>query len=123
MTCRHHSLNYLEFAALDLAKTQVFFEQVFGWQFSAYGAQYSAFVQAGEQSLSGSIEGGFYKVEQMPAQGAVLVVFYSNDLNATQTKIETAGGSITKPVFDFPGGQRFHFVDPNGNEFAVWSQS
>lgn len=53
--------------------------------------------------------------------GSALIVFYSKDLKQTQTKIVDAGGQVVKPIFSFPGGRRFHFCDPNGNEYAVWS--
>ena len=54
--------------------------------------------------------------------GGALIVLYSNNLEATQAKIEQAGGNIVKPIFPFPGGRRFHFTEPSGNELAVWSE-
>jgi len=114
---QHEVINYLELPAKDLPATRRFFESVFGWRFEDYGPTYLAFFEPG-------LDGGFYQSEQVvtAAQGSVLIIFYSQDLAATQQKVEAAGGQITRPVFAFPGGRRFHFSDPNGNEFAVWSE-
>ena len=113
----HEQINYLELPAIDLSEVKRFFSSVFGWSFTDYGPDYTAFTDAG-------VEGGFYRSERCARtdNGSVLIVFYSDDLNATQGRIERAGGSIIKPVFSFPGGYRFHFTDPGGNEFAVWSE-
>lgn len=112
------TINYLEFPAKDLEATKVFFQTVFDWRFTDYGPDYVAF------NKTAGMEGGFYLSEQNAsvASGSVLVVFYSNDLAEIQAKLEQAGGEISQAVFDFPGGRRFHFLDPNGNEFAVWSE-
>lgn len=112
----HEKINYLEFPARDIAQTKKFFAAVFGWTFVDYGPDYAAFSNAG-------IDGGFFKSELTASSvnGGALVVFYSRELEATQVKIVKAGGHVVKPVFSFPGGRRFHFHDPNGNEFAVWS--
>ncbi|MGB0865398.1 MAG: VOC family protein [Granulosicoccaceae bacterium] len=112
----HEKVNYLEFAARDFAATKTFFSQVFGWEFEDYGPEYTAFSKAG-------IDGGFYAadLEAKPDSGSVLVVFYSANLEATLQKITDAGGEIAKEIFSFPGGRRFHFREPSGNEFAVWS--
>lgn len=112
----HEKINYLELPARDIDKTKSFFSEVFGWSFADYGPDYIAFSNEG-------IDGGFYRSELScsTANGSALVVFYSDELARTQSKIEAAGGSIIKPVFAFPGGRRFHFCDPSGNEYAVWS--
>ncbi|MBC6485973.1 glyoxalase family protein [Aeromonas hydrophila] len=99
MTKAHEKLNYVEFAARDLAATKAFFQAAFGWQFADYGPDYCAFEGEG-------LDGGFYRA----------------DIEATQSKVAGAGGTIVRPLFDFPGGRRFHFVEPSGNEFAVWSE-
>ena len=116
---RHAKIDYLEFASRDLASTKHFFESVFDWQFTDYGPEYTAFTAAGIPS-----GGGFYYAEMAskPDSGGALVVFYSDDLAETQGKIESAGGKIVKPIFSFPGGSRFHFEEPSGNEFAVWTE-
>jgi len=113
---KHEKLNYLEFAAKDLSATKKFFEFAFAWEFEDYGAEYTAFNQQG-------LEGGFYKADMCSKSdaGGALAIFYSDDLEATLEKIEKAGGTIVKPTFDFPGGRRFHFEEPSGNEFAVWA--
>ncbi len=113
----HEKLNYVEFAARDLSATKAFFQAVFGWQFVDYGPDYCAFADEG-------LDGGFYRAEQcsQTAQGGALLVFYSADIEATQAKVSQHGGTISRPLFDFPGGRRFHFVEPSGNEFAVWSE-
>ena len=112
----HEKINYVEYPAADLNATKAFFTQAFGWSFVDYGPDYCAFSGQG-------LDGGFYKAPMASkvAQGAALVVFYSDDLEATQAKVEASGGEINKAIFSFPGGRRFHFVEPSGNEFAVWS--
>jgi predicted enzyme related to lactoylglutathione lyase len=113
----HGKINYVEFPAKDLPATKLFFAAVFGWSFTDHDPDYIAF------SNDGSIDGGFFRSDQTVStdNGSALIVFYSKDLEQTQTKIQAAGGSIIKPIFPFPGGRRFHFGDPNGNEYAVWS--
>lgn len=112
----HEKIDYVEFPAQDLAATKTFFSQVFGWDFVDYGPEYAAFSNQG-------LDGGFYKSELQSSteDGAALIVFYSHDLAGTLAKIEQAGGVIARPIFTFPGGRRFHFTEPSGNEFAVWS--
>ena len=114
----HEKINYVELPAAELRAVKAFFTEVFGWAFVDYGADYTAFT-------GGGLDGGFYRANTASVQagGAALVVFYSNDLAQTQAKIETAGGRVVKPVFAFPGGRRFHFTDPAGNEWAVWSDA
>jgi predicted enzyme related to lactoylglutathione lyase len=113
---KHEKMDYVELPATNLPKTKEFFGQVFGWSFKDFGHEYSAFSDQG-------LNGGFYKADlaSLTSNGAALVVFYSNNLEATQKKIEDANGVITKSIFSFPGGHRFHFTEPSGNEFAVWS--
>lgn len=112
----HEKINYIELPARNLQATKEFFAAVFGWSFVDYGPEYAAFSNAG-------IDGGFYKADLAVStnNGSALIVFFSEALEKTQMKIENAGGSIIKPIFSFPGGRRFHFNDPNGNEYAVWS--
>lgn len=113
----HESINYLELPAKDLKATETFFSSVFGWEFVAYGAEYLAFTDK-------TIEGGFYKSDlaSKASDGAALVVFYADNLDETQEKIVANGGTISQEIFSFPGGSRFHFLDVNGNEFAVWTK-
>ncbi len=109
-------INYVELPARNFARTKAFYGSVFGWEFEDFGSEYIAFSKAG-------LEGGFYlsDLSSSTAHGAALIVFYSQNLDKTYTKIVDAEGVIIKPTFEFPGGRRFHFADPNGNEFAVWS--
>jgi len=111
-----HKINYLEIPSKDILISKNFFSQVFGWSFKDYGPEYTAFVDAG-------IDGGFYQSSETVSidQGSVLVVLYSADLEQIQGEVQDAGGMICKDIFMFPGGRRFHFKDPVGNEFAVWS--
>jgi uncharacterized protein len=112
----HEKINYVEFPSANLSATKAFFTQVFGWTFQDFGPEYSAFSDQG-------LDGGFFKSGSSSStqNGAALIVFYSEDICSTQEKVERAGGTILKPVFEFPGGCRFHFAEPSGNEFAVWS--
>ena len=112
----NENINYVEFPAKNLELAKSFFSSVFDWHFTDYGPEYTAFTNSG-------LNGGFFQsdLKSTTDVGAALVVLYSKDLEKCQIKIEKAGGSIVKPIFSFPGGKRFHFCDPNGNEFAVWS--
>jgi len=112
----HEKINYIELPAYNIEATKAFFVQVFNWEFEDFGPEYTAFSKQG-------LDGGFFKSEQQSRteNGAALVIFYSNDLESTLLKVEHAGGIINKPIFNFPGGRRFHFIEPSGNEFSVWS--
>ncbi len=112
----HHKINYVEFPAKDMYKTKMFFAKVFNWKFQDYGTEYCAILESG-------IDGGFFKSDLACSSenGSALIVMYSETLEETLSSVEDAGGKIIKAIFDFPGGRRFHFADPNGNEFAVWS--
>ncbi|MFZ5503802.1 MAG: VOC family protein [Pseudomonadota bacterium] len=113
----HEKINYAEFPSKDLSASKSFFERVFGWEFTDYGAEYTAFSDQG-------LDGGFFRSDSVAtsAAGGALIVFYSDNLEETQTKVVASGGKIVKAIFPFPGGRRFHFVEPGGNEFAVWSK-
>lgn len=115
-TAKHEKLNYVEFAAKDLTATSLFFKSAFAWEFTWYGDDYVSFSNQG-------LDGGFYRADLTTRedQGGALLIFYSADLEATLQKVKDAGGFINKAVFSFPGGRRFHFYEPSGNEFAVWS--
>ncbi len=108
-------INYLEYPARDMAATKAFFSTVFSWKFVDYGPDYTAFTDA-------ALEGGFYRSDKssLAEQGAALTVFLSQNIDDTQARVEAAGGVISTPIFSFPGGKRFHFLEPSGNEFAVW---
>jgi uncharacterized protein len=112
----HGKINYIEFPAKDLKATKSFFESAFGWSFQDYGPEYVAFSDEG-------LDGGFYQSEisSKVSSGSALLIFYSRDLESTLATVEAAGGVISAPIYAFPGGRRFHFVEPSGNELAVWS--
>ncbi|WP_411358664.1 VOC family protein [Pseudidiomarina salilacus] len=110
------SINYIELPATNIEATKKFFADAFGWSFVDYGPDYAAIQDAG-------LDGGFFRsdLKATTAQGSALVVLYSAELEQAQKQVEQAGGTVTKPIFDFPGGRRFHFTCPSGNEYAIWS--
>jgi hypothetical protein len=114
---RHHSINYLEIPSRNIASSKAFFSQVFGWTYVDYGPEYSCFMDVG-------ITGGFYQadVDFTLARGCPLIVLYSQNLEQTLASVVAADGAITAEIFSFPGGRRFHFTEPCGNEYAVWSE-
>ncbi len=112
---RHHAIDYIEFTVSDMAAAQAFYANAFGWKFTPYGPDYAG-IQDGDSEM-----GGFAVGEVRP--GGVLVVLYSNALEDSESAVRAAGGEITKTIFSFPGGRRFHFRDPSGNEVAVWGDA
>ena len=114
---RHHSIDYVELAAPDLATSQRFFSEAFGWEFNAYGSQY-----AGIRRTDGDGEAGGLDAAAVPGVGSPLVILYSEDLELTLAAVLKAGGVPQEP-YEFPGGRRFHFTDPAGNELAVWTSA
>ena len=112
---RDGALNYIELPASDIPATKAFYAKAFGWTFTDYGPDYVAFEFDGR-------EGGFNAERKVIATGGPLLVLFANDLDAMEAKVSGAGAEITEH-HDFPGGRRFHFRDPNGNELAVWTKS
>ena len=108
-------IDYIELPATDIAATKQFYSTVFGWKFEDYGPEYTSF-------MDGRMAGGFTTEAKATPRG-ILLVIYAGDLNSMQDRIRAAGGVIVKDTFSFPGGRRFHFADPNGNELAVWSDT
>ncbi len=115
---RHHTIDYIELGVTDLERTRAFYEQTFGWEFVDYGLDY-----AGIRAPGGDGEVGGLNPARPPATGGVLVLLYSDDLDATLAGVPEAGGSVLVEPYTFPGGRRFHFADPSGNELGVWSAS
>jgi predicted enzyme related to lactoylglutathione lyase len=107
------SIDYIEFPCADIGRVKAFYGEVFGWKFQDWGPTYTSF-------HDGRIGGGFTTDAQVSATGP-LVVFYAADLEGIQSKVLAAGGKVVRETFDFPGGRRFHFADPEGNILAVWS--
>jgi hypothetical protein len=110
----NNRIDYIEFPATDIAATKNFYTAVFGWKFTDYGPDYVSFED-------GRMSGGFAKAQSISGNGT-LVVLYASGLEKTEAIVIKNGGKITKAPFTFPGGRRFHFTDPNGNELAVWSE-
>jgi predicted enzyme related to lactoylglutathione lyase len=107
-------IDYIEFSATDIKKTKDFYSSVFGWKFTDYGPHYASFID-------GRLAGGF-REESKVTGGGPLIVLYTTDLEGVEANIREHGGEVVKAAFEFPGGRRFHFKDPNGNELAVWSE-
>ena len=106
-------LDYLELPGGDLPASKAFYGAAFGWKFIDYGPEYAAFDEG--------LDGGFDA--QADAVRMPLPVLFATDLEAMLARVEAAGGTIVEPIFAFPGGRRFHFRDPAGNELAVWSET
>ncbi|PSL31368.1 VOC family protein [Dyadobacter jiangsuensis] len=109
------SINYIEFYCKHIDVIKAFYGSAFGWTFTDYGDDYTAFED-------GALFGGFHRNPEETAGGNPLVVLYTKDLEGVKDKVIVAGGNITVDIFSFPGGRRFHFADPDGNVLAVWSE-
>ena len=114
----HHTINYIELSAVDISATKQFYATAFDWQFNEYGPDY---VGIQRKDAEGEC-GGICRADQV-VTGGPLVVLYSDDLNTSYQSVLAAGGKITKEIISFPGGRRFQFQDPSGNELAVWSDN
>jgi predicted enzyme related to lactoylglutathione lyase len=108
-------IDYIEMNVSDIERSKAFYGKAFGWTFKDYGADYCEFGD-------GRLRGGF-TTQARPSPGGPLIILYADDLVGMQSQVEIAGGRIFKPIFDFPGGQRFHFLDPDAYELAVWSKA
>jgi predicted enzyme related to lactoylglutathione lyase len=113
MTRHDKGIDYVELPTIDMHEAKRFYGEVFGWTFVDYGPDYASF-------SDGRLDGGFRK-ESTVQKGGPLIIMYSNDLELILESVKSAGGTIVQEIFDFPGGRRFHFADPSGNELAVWS--
>ena len=116
MTETHHAISYVELNVSDLPATRAFYESAFGWRFNDYGPTY-----AGIRAPEGAGEVGGLNAERAPVSGGPLVLLYSDDLDATVAAVEAAGGQVVSGPYDYPGGRRFHFTDPSGNELGVYA--
>ncbi len=106
-------IDYVEFSSTDIGETKRFYSEVFGWAFTDWGPDYTSF-------KDGRLNGGFAAASEV-ATGGPLVVLYATALEEVEAKVTESGGRIVREIFEFPGGRRFHFSDPSGNELAVWS--
>ncbi len=111
---KDNHIQYIELYAIDLEKKKQFYSTVFGWTFTDYGKDYTAFANSG-------VEGCFGKVKEVTQRGT-LIVIYNTKLESAKRDVIGGGGTISKDIFLFPGGRRFHFTDPGGNEMAIWSE-
>jgi predicted enzyme related to lactoylglutathione lyase len=103
--------NFIELPTRDLAASQDFFEQIFGMKMTGFGPTYAC-------TMTGDVDLGL-QADQVEASKAPLPVIEVKDLEATLAAVTASGASVTKPIFSFPGGRRFHFLDPSGNELAA----
>ncbi|MET1006138.1 MAG: VOC family protein [Propionibacteriaceae bacterium] len=115
MAPTHHAIDYVEINVTDLDSAKAFYADAFGWEFNAYGPDY-----AGIRSPDGEGEVGGLNPAGSPSKGGPLVLLWSKDLDATVEAVTAAGGAVTEGPYAFPGGRRFHFTDPSGNELGVW---
>jgi predicted enzyme related to lactoylglutathione lyase len=109
-----YSINYIELHVNAIPGTKKFYADAFGWSFQDWGPDYASFSHA-------NVDGGITSQESSTS-GSPLVILYASKLEEAQARVEKAGGRIVKPIFSFPGGRRFHFTDPAGNELAIWSE-
>ena len=118
MAQEDQKIDYVEFPAADFDAVQAFYEKAFGWEFTDYGPEYRAF-------SDGKLDGGFRQAEEKSstANGSALVILFAKDLEASRDAVLASGGAIVQDIFSFPGGRRFQFTDPHGNELAVWTDT
>jgi predicted enzyme related to lactoylglutathione lyase len=112
---KHNQIDLIEFpvkSAEQLKQSRDFFSEVFGWKYNDWGGGYSDTSESGTNS-GVNADGG----SSMP-----LTVIYSNNLEETKELVIKNGGKIIADTYSFPGGRRFHFTEPSGNELAVWSE-
>ena len=107
-------IDYIEIPVTDPAKARDFFVELYGWSTEDWGPDYVSF-------NDGRLDGGFRRSDEPAPSTGVLVVFYSTDLERDRDRVVELGASISQDIFEFPGGRRFHFIDPGGSEFAIWS--
>jgi uncharacterized protein len=115
---RHHTLDYVEISVTDVAEAQQFYSSAFGWTFNDYGPDYAG-IQ--DPTRPGAEVGGLARAPEIRT-GGPLILFFSDDLDGSLSAVVTAGGRIVNGPYDFPGGRRFHFTDPSGNELGVWAE-
>ena len=106
-------VDYVEFSVTDLEAAKAFYSAIFGWRFQDWGPDYASFED-------GRLTGGFHLSEEV-TRGGPLVIIYAVDLESVEASVRANGGTIAKEIFSFPGGRRFPFTDPSGNELAVRS--
>ncbi|MFC6080820.1 VOC family protein [Sphaerisporangium aureirubrum] len=113
---RHHAIDYIELVVTDLAQAKRFYSGAFGWRFNDYGPGYAGILNPESESEVGGL-----RLDDAVRPGGPLVLLYSDDLDASVEAVKTAGGQVVNGPYEFPGGRRFHFTDPSGNELGVWA--
>jgi len=113
-TSKHGCIDNIELAVSDIERSKAFYGQVFGWKFKTYGPRYCEF-------SDGRLFGGLTTLSEVRSSGGPLIIIYTENLLETLKAVRSAGATIIKPIFSFPGGRRFHFIDLDGYELAVWS--
>lgn len=108
-------IDYVEIPVTDLKKTREFFTSLFGWSFKEWGDEYMSF-------SDGRLDGGFRHSAKPARSPGVLLVFFSENLERDVQRVKDLGGTISQDIFSFPGGRRFHFIDPVGTEYAIWAE-
>lgn len=106
-------LAYLELSVGDSEASAGFFEAAFGWTLTRFGPAYAGTM--GQDGSDIGLQADTAEVNAAPLGGIEVA-----DLDAALAAVEAAGGSIVRPIFTFPGGRRFHFREPGGNELAVF---
>lgn len=109
-------VDYVEIPVTDLDKTRAFFEALYGWKFQEWGPDYYSF-------NDGRLDGGFRRSDEPAPSSGVLLVFYTDDIDRDYDRVRELGATISQEPFEFPGGRRFHFVEPAGTEFAMWTST
>jgi len=109
-------IDYIEFNVKEIEREKRFYGEAFGWSFTDYGPEYCEF-------QDGRLTGDFAKTHTVAPKGGPLVILFAESLEETISRVEKAGAQISRPIFDFPGGRRFHFIDPEGYELGVWSDT
>lgn len=109
-------IDYVEIPVTDLDKTREFFSRLFGWEFQEWGPDYYSF-------SDGRLDGGLRRAEAPAPASGVLLVFYTEDIERDYERVRDLGATISQEPIEFPGGKRFHFVDPAGTEFAMWTST
>lgn len=113
---RQNKIDYIEFGVKNIAEAKRFYGEVFGWEFTDYHPTYAG-IKGEEKEM-----GGFFEVDEVKS-GSILPIIFSDNLEESLQKVRKAGGKITKEIFTFPGGKRFQFLDPSGNELSVWKET
>lgn len=114
MSNQHHQIDYIEFSVTDMDAAREFYSAAFDWEFNDYGEGYTGIRRPGGEA------GGLCLADEVTT-GGPLVILYSDNLEVSLERVRAAGGRVSKEPFSFPGGRRFHFTDPSGNELAVWA--